>query len=46
MNPEVLEVFVRNRHVSWELSSELSRVIQVNEGGVVKPLIELDGITW
>lgn len=46
IHPEVLEVLVRNKQVSGNLSSELSRVIQVNENWIVKPLIELDWITW
>ena len=45
INTDVLEVLVRNKHVSWNLSSQLSRVIEINENWVVKPLIELDGIT-
>jgi len=46
INTDILEVLVRNRHVSWNLSNQLSRIIEVNENWVVKPLIELDGITW
>jgi hypothetical protein len=46
IDPEVLEVLVRDGHVSGELASELARIIEVNEDGVVKPLVELPaGIT-
>lgn len=46
IHPEVLEVLVRNKQVRGNLSTELSRIIQVNENWIVKPLIELDWITW
>ena len=46
IDPEVLEVLVRNKQLKGNLSNEFARIIQVNENWVVKPLIELDWITW